>query len=122
MSAAETLRQAAELMRERAACVSVAAPARWLFLVTEYDEGDLGGVVRGDIHATSYAVAESGYANDAEHIAAWDAPSAIAAADLLEALASFRAIEYVTTEGKGVVADSYRAALHLAKTYLGETP
>ncbi|MCL2611967.1 MAG: hypothetical protein FWD95_01905 [Nocardioidaceae bacterium] len=124
MSAAETLRQAAALIRSRA---KAATPGPWRFTDSEaVNDVWAGGMVVVSDDADPIAnVQDEWYendpgepapVNDAEHIASWNPVVALAVADLLDAVALV-ADHYPPLQIRPDSAAS--RALVLARAYLG---
>ena len=105
---AETIRRAIEQMRADAASVP---HGRW--------EKEFSDVIRTDVPfgGPGYLIAETATVERATYIAAWSPDRALATADLLEAVLTSRRFRH----GDRLEALE-RAALRLARTYLGETP
>lgn len=102
---AETLREAARLMRERAECL---APVRW------------EGSPHGDVHTTDTDwVCDSGSGETAEHIASWHPDVALAVADWLDSTAND--VEHVHSPVYNLTSTTVARAVAVANAYLGRT-
>ena len=120
-SPAEVIRRAAALMRER---VQELPPSPWRgegrdVTATQDYEGD--GSWDWD---RGYIVAACPRQDEAEHIASWSPPVALAAANLLEDRAG--QYDQLTEDGYGTTGEWFLASedpfIVLARAYLGETP
>lgn len=126
VTAAQTLRDAAAKMRERA---QEATPGPWRFTDSEavHDVWDGGMVVVSDDGDPIANLLDEWYendpgepapVNDAEHIASWHPAAALRAADLLDAIDRAARLGGVAAEHPEAL--SIRdAALNLARAYLG---
>lgn len=115
MSAAETLREAAALMRERAEMVT--SGAQWTdghYWITDYDPSDPSG------QTAMQRLIGGMDSPDAGHYSSWHPAVALAVADWLDHCAQFaRWREHV---GDGPTADLIDRAVATATAYLGASP
>ena len=135
MSAAETIRRAARFMRERAA---QADPGPWRYLSSGSSREEAGhragsestwisAGFRSTLHVECRDFGRQA-AIDADHFASWHPAVALAVADWLDDVATgwpWQTAEEVRDPDGFPLAfeeSADRRALHLAKTYLGETP
>lgn len=108
---ADTLRRAAKEMREQAeAAVLACGDEPWLF-----DYGYPGYDVRNSV---GVKVSENSTEETAEHIASWHPAVALAVADLLDSIASFR--EHLLVEEGFFTPPEPDLVVALARAYLGE--
>ncbi len=116
MTPAETLREAARLMRERA---QAATPGPWVArhhpgLLVGYAQGpsprDENGFSQEHMGRVLPGYGGTVYPWDAAHIASWHPAVALAVADWLE----------VTARDVGTSSLSFHSAIAVARAYLGE--